>query len=39
AGDVADDTLDEFTAAVEERCPVSDNLANETATDVTLQRE
>ncbi|TKX83951.1 OsmC family peroxiredoxin, partial [Halorubrum sp. SS5] len=24
---------------VEERCPVSDNLANETATDVTLRRE
>ncbi|RLM49392.1 OsmC family protein [Halorubrum sp. Atlit-28R] len=39
AGDVADDTLAELTAAVEEQCPVSDNLANETATDVTLQRE
>ena len=39
AGDVDDDTLDEFTAAVEERCPVSDNLAKETPTDVTLQRE
>ena len=39
AGEVDDDTLGEFTAAVEERCPVSDNLANETATDVTLQRE
>lgn len=39
AGDVDDDTLAEFTAAVEERCPVSDNLANETATDVTLRGE
>ena len=38
-GDVDDEALAEFTAAVEERCPVSDNLANETATDVTLQRE
>ncbi|TKX82084.1 OsmC family protein [Halorubrum sp. SD626R] len=36
---VEDDTLAEFTAAVEERCPVSDNLAAETPTDVTLQRE
>ena len=39
AGDVDDDALTEFTAAVEERCPVSDNLANETATDVTLRQE
>ena len=39
AGGVDDDTLAEFTAAVEERCPASDNLANETATEVTLQRE
>jgi len=39
AGDVDDDTLAEFTAAVEERCPVSDNLANVTPTDVTLQQE
>lgn len=38
AGDVDDDTLTAFTAAVEERCPVSDNLANETPTDVTLQQ-
>lgn len=39
AGDVDDETLAEFTAAVEERCPVSDNLANETPTDVTLREE
>ncbi|ELZ43863.1 OsmC family protein [Halorubrum californiense DSM 19288] len=39
AGDVDDEALAEFTAAVEERCPVSDNLANETATDVTLRQE
>ena len=39
AGGVADDTLAEFTAAVEERCPVSDNLAVETPTDMTLRRE
>jgi len=38
ADDVDDDTLGEFTAAVEERCPVSDNLANETQTDVSLQQ-
>lgn len=36
--DVDDDTLAEFTAAVEERCPVSDNLANETPTAVTVQQ-
>lgn len=38
AGDVDADTLAEFTAAVEEQWPVSDNLANGTPTDVTLQR-
>ena len=38
ADTVADETLAEFTAAVEERCPVSDNLAAETPTDVTLDR-
>ncbi|PSQ55330.1 osmotically inducible protein C [Halobacteriales archaeon SW_8_68_21] len=39
SGGVADDTLAEFTAAVEERCPVSDNLAVETPPDMTLRRE
>ena len=39
ADDVDDDALAEFTAAVEERCPVSDNLAAETPTDVTLRGE
>ena len=38
ADTVSDETLTEFTAAVEERCPVSDNLAAETPTDVTLER-
>lgn len=39
AGDVDDDTLAEFTAAVEARCPVSDNPADVTPTDVTLQQD
>jgi uncharacterized OsmC-like protein len=38
ADTVSDEALAEFTAAVEERCPVSDNLAAETPTDVTLDR-
>lgn len=36
---VAVDVAGEFTAAVEDRCPVSDNLANVTPTDVTLQQD
>lgn len=39
AGDVDDDTLTEFIAAVDKRCPVSDNLANVTPTDVTLRQD
>lgn len=36
---VDDDTLAEFTAAVEKRCPVSDNLAVRTPTDVTVHQD
>ncbi|OYR43651.1 OsmC family protein [Halorubrum sp. Hd13] len=39
ADDVDEHTLTEFTAAVEERCPLSDNLAAQTPTDVRLHRD